>query len=73
MKSRRIHRCRFETAGWRTIPLAQGEVLWPDGRKSRFNVRLIALPGSDGEIALVAEDLNRPAAAARSLLLKRRK
>jgi hypothetical protein len=53
-----IKRGRFEKVGGRTIELSRGMVTWPDLKVCRFNVRLIANPGSDGDIYLVAEDIN---------------
>ena len=72
MKARSIHRRKFENSGWRTIPLAQGQVVWPDGRKSRFNVRLMAKPGTEGDIQLIAEDINRTNGGTKTITLSRR-
>lgn len=72
MKSRSIARRRFETAGWRTISLAHGQVVWPDGRKSRFNVRLSAKPGTDGDVELIAEDIGRSNGGCKTITLTRR-
>lgn len=59
MKARNIKRSRFEVSGWRVISLAHGQITWPDGRLCRFNVRLQAKPGTEGDVELIAEDLNR--------------
>jgi hypothetical protein len=59
--ARSIKRAAFETCGSRSITIAKGLVLWPDGRECRYNVRLVANPGEDGDVILVAEDINRPA------------
>ena len=50
-----IQRSEFEDAGWRTITLSRGCVVFPDGRRSTFDVRLQALPGSEGEITFQAQ------------------
>jgi hypothetical protein len=57
-KPRIINRKRFETCGWRSIELARGMIRWDDGTVNRFNVRLQAMPGTHGDVLLVAEDLN---------------
>ena len=58
MKPRNLKRAAFESAGWRTITIAHGQVKWPDGRVCRYNVRLQACAGSEGDITLIAEDIN---------------
>lgn len=68
-----LHRQSFETADLNTIPLARGTITFEDGRVARFNVRLAADPGSDGDIRLVCEDINRPIGhSTRSLRLIRK-
>jgi len=59
-KSITIKRSEFESAGWRTIEVAQGKVVWPNGKVNEFRVRLQAMPGEEGDVYLVAEDINRP-------------
>ena len=53
-----IPRSHFEDCGFRTVTIARGEVTWPDGKIQRINVRLSAMPGTDGTIHLYAEDIN---------------
>lgn len=69
-----IPRAHFETCGFRMQSLACGAVTWPDGRVCRFNVRLMAEPGANGEIVLIAEDNNRDSrTSSKALRLRRRK
>lgn len=60
----------FEIAGWRSITLAYGEVVYPDGRPCRFNVRLHRT--ANDTIQLIAEDINRDGSFAKALTLRRR-
>lgn len=71
-KKLNIPRAAFEDSGWRTIELARGSVEFPDGRHCRFNVRLVAMPGANGDIQLFAEDINRDCAPT-VITLKRKK
>ncbi len=52
-------RHQFESAGGRVIPIANIVVAWPGGKECRASVRLQARPGSEGDIDLIIEDLNK--------------
>lgn len=54
---RNIPRRRFERES--VIELSRGVVTWPNGKLCRFNVRLVADQGSEGDVRLIAEDINR--------------
>lgn len=68
----KIPRRKFETSGWRTITIAEGSVVFPNGRNCRFNVRLQAAAGEEGDITLIAEDINRPEGKAKMIKLRRK-
>ena len=53
-----IPREEFETCGFRCITVAHGSVFFSeDGTQSSYSVRLMAEPGSDGDIWLIVTDL----------------
>lgn len=54
-----IPRSRFENEGFRTVELARGSVLFGDKTTCKFNVRLMADPGTEGDIRIIVEDINR--------------
>lgn len=70
---RTIQREEFQAAGFKVIDLASGEVEWPDGQVCRYSVRLQAMPGSEGDIVLIAEDINRKETRANPVRFKLRK
>jgi hypothetical protein len=53
-----IPRSHFENCGFRTVTIARGAVTWPDGKFQRINIRLVAMPGSEGSVHLYVEDTN---------------
>lgn len=55
MKKKQIKRAAFERAPWRVIPLQVVEITFPDGRTSRVDLRLQALPGEAGAVEMAAE------------------
>lgn len=64
---RRIDREEFENSGFRMIELARGEVVFPDGRNARFNARICAKPGRNGDVFIVSEDINTERETKRAL------
>lgn len=72
MKLKPIRRKAFETSGFRTIELARGIIEFPDGRHSRYNIRLVAAPGEEGGVSVVVEDINKPANLSTAIKLVRK-
>lgn len=58
MKKKQIKRAAFERAPWRVINIAVVEIVWPDSRTSRVDLRLQALPGTAGAVEIITEDFH---------------
>lgn len=70
---RTIQRAAFQSAGFKVIDIASGKVEWPDGKVCRYSIRLQAMPGDEGDIVLIAEDINRKETGANPVRFKLRK